>query len=313
MPRLKLAIATVYAVLAASVAASSLVTTSRAGDLAKPQLDARLLAVAVLVAAAFVTPLFSEGFKELFRQVIKRRRRGPWWLLPLAVLLQLALIISPFILLVGLMSRYAPRLPEIPKALVQPPDSAGAQQPDQSGEPNGGAIEEPSSGSAGEEVLGASSSSSWPMGAVVGVLLTLAAVVVVYAALDVWFESRGSRPEDGLADAGELELLQATREAIQEVEEGGDPRGAIVSYFLKLCRLLQEQGVAVSEEMTAREVAFAALKHFERLDPDHIERLVRLFEEARYSDHHVDERARRVALACFTAIRDSLTGEGIGG
>ena len=60
--------------------------------------------------------------------------------------------------------------------------------------------------------------------------------------------------------------------------------------------------------MTAREIALAALNSFPRLNPVPLARLVSLFEEARYSDHRVDEAMRREALACFTAIRDSLAG-----
>ncbi|MEM3944590.1 MAG: DUF4129 domain-containing protein [Thermofilaceae archaeon] len=306
MPRSRLALTAAYAVLAASIAASSLTSTAGSGGLPKLHLDSRLLPLALLVAAALVVPLFAEGFKELFKQALKRRRRGPWWLLPLAVLLQLTLIVSPLILLIGLAGRIAPRQPEAPESPLQQPDSTGAQQPDQGGEPG-------ESGEAGgsypsEEASEALPSSSWPLGAVVGVLLTLLAVVVAYAAVSAWIESRSPQPTEEQMDAGELELLEATQEAIREVEEGGDPRGAVVSYFLKLCRLLRERGVPVSEEMTAREVARAALRHFERLEPAPLERLVRLFEEARYSDHYIDEGMRRVALTCFTAIRDSLAG-----
>lgn len=275
-------------------------------------MDPRLLAVVLLTAAALVTPLFTEGFKELFRQVFKRGRRGSWWLLPLAALLQLALVVSPFILLVGIMSRYGLRQPDEPAASIEQPSPEVAQPGGDSQPAEGGG--EPISGVGdGWMVKVEPTAVNWTAWAIIVVLLTLAAVVVVYAAVDAWLEHRSSGSEGARLDTYEGMLLEATREALHEVEEGGDPRGAIVSYFLKLCKLLQEQGVDVSEDMTAREIAAVALQRFRRLNPIPLKRLVEIFEEARYSDHCVDEGMRGEALACFAAIRDSLAGGGVGG
>jgi len=312
--RWRLALALAYAMLAAALSASALTPLQGSGSRFHIAFDFRLIVVALIVATATLMPFFQEGFKELFREALYRRR-GSWKRMVLAALFQTALLIAPLILLVGLSSHLPSTIPNgtatgpVGKP-IQPASSEADSTPETGSEQSHA---QPSQQATSLEPTGAQWVSSELFLPVTLVLLSVAAVTGAFAAYEAWKDARlARRPEGGEGLAGgeevaEPELLEAARAAVKELEEGGDPRGAIVSYFLKLCRLLREKGVDAREEMTAREIAHLALERFKGLDPRPLTRLVELFEEARYSDHSVGEPMREEALACFRAIADGLS------
>lgn len=312
--RWRLALALAYAMLAAALSASALTPLQGSGSRFHIAFDFRLIVVALIVATAALMPFFQEGFKELFREALYRRR-GSWKRMVLAALFQTALLIAPLILLVGLSSHLPSTIPNgtatgpVGKP-IQPASSEADSTPETGSEQSHA---QPSQQATSLEPTGAQWVSSELFLPVTLVLLSVAAVTGAFAAYEAWKDARlARRPEGGEGLAGgeevaEPELLEAARAAVKELEEGGDPRGAIVSYFLKLCRLLREKGVDAREEMTAREIAHLALERFKGLDPRPLTKLVELFEEARYSDHSVGEPMREEALACFRAIADGLS------
>lgn len=312
--RWRLALALAYAMLAAALSASALTPLQGSGSRFHIAFDFRLIVVALIVATAALMPFFQEGFKELFREALYRRRDS-WKRMVLAALFQTALLIAPLILLVGLSSHLPSTIPNgtatgpVGKP-IQPASSEADSTPEMGSEQSHA---QPSQQATSLEPTGAQWVSSELFLPVTLVLLSVAAVTGAFAAYEAWKDARlARRPEGGEGLAGgeevaEPELLEAARAAVKELEEGGDPRGAIVSYFLKLCRLLREKGVDAREEMTAREIAHLALERFKGLDPRPLTRLVELFEEARYSDHSVGEPMREEALACFRAIADGLS------
>lgn len=312
--RWKLALALAYAMLAAALSASALTPLQGSGSRFHIAFDFRLIVVALIVATAALMPFFQEGFKELFREALYRRRDS-WKRMVLAALFQTALLIVPLILLVGLSSHLPSTIPNSTATgpvgkPIQPASSEADSTPETGSEQSHA---QPSQQATSLEPTGAQWVSSELFLPVTLVLLSVAAVTGAFAAYEAWKDARlARRPEGGEGLAGgeevaEPELLEAARAAVKELEEGGDPRGAIVSYFLKLCRLLREKGVDAREEMTAREIAHLALERFKGLDPRPLTRLVELFEEARYSDHSVGEPMKEEALACFRAIADGLS------
>jgi hypothetical protein len=312
--RWRLALTLAYAILAAALSASALAPLQASGSRLHIAFDFRLIVVALIVVIAALMPFFQEGFKELFREALYRRK-GSWKRMALAALFQTVLLIAPLILLMGLSSRLPPTIPNGTAAGPvgqpgQPASSEAGSTPERGSEQSPAA---PNQQATSLEPTGAQWASSGLFLPVTLVLLSVAAVTGAFAAYEAWKDARlARRPEggEGLAVAEEVaepELLEAARAAVKELEEGGDPRGAIVSYFLKLCRLLRENGVDAREEMTAREIAHLALERFKGLDPRPLTRLVELFEEARYSDHRVDEAMRAEALACFRAIADGFS------
>jgi len=306
--RWRLALALAYAALAAVLGASALVPLQGSSQPPPLKLEAQLILIAAIVATAALMPLLQEGFKELLRQVLARRRS--WKLTMLVALFQTALLVAPILLLTALLSSYrAPGFVANNTAMApgfRPAGEAGGVR----GEATEPARREPSQQAAVPGPAGERQSAGELFLSAAALVLSVTAATAAYAAYEAWKEARLARVKPGETAAGGLaepELLEAARAAMKELEEGGDPRGAIVSYFLKLCRLLRERGVEVGEEMTAREVAQLALEKFKGLDPAPLAKLVRLFEEARYSDHRIDEAMREEALACFRAIADGLS------
>jgi len=303
-------LALAYATLAAALSASALVPLHGSGSPSPPALDAQLIWIALIVITAALMPLFQEGFKELLRQALAHRRS--WKLTLLAALFQTTLLLAPlFLLVVLLSSRPLPFVVNSTRAPLVPPfQPAAGGASGAEGEGTEPAQREPSQQAAVPGPAGEQWSSERLFLSAAAILLSVTAATTAYAAYEAWKEARVARVglgETAAEGVVESELLEAAMAAVRELEEGGDPRGAIVSYFLKLCRLLRERGVEVGEEMTAREVARLALEKFRGLDPTPLARLVRLFEEARYSDHRVDEAMREEALACFRAIADGLS------
>ena len=311
--RWRLALTLAYAILAAALSASALAPLQGSGSRFHIAFDFRLIVVALIVLITALMPFFQEGFKELVREALYRRR-GSWKRMVLAALFQTALLIAPLIFLMGLSSRLPPAIPNGtatgPVGQTGQPASSEVGSTPETGSEQSPA--QPSQQATSLEPTGAQWVSSGLFLPVTLVLLSVAAVTGAFAAYEAWKDARLARRSEwgespaGAEEVSEPELLEAARAAVKELEEGGDPRGAIVSYFLKLCRLLREKGVDAREEMTAREIAHLALERFKGLDPRPLTRLVALFEEARYSDHSVDESMREEALACFRAIADGF-------
>ncbi len=311
--RWRLALTLAYAILAAALSASALAPLQGSGSRFHIAFDFRLIVVALIVVITALMPFFQEGFKELVREALYRRR-GSWKRMVLAALFQTALLIAPLIFLMGLSSRLPPAIPNGtatgPVGQTSQPASSEVGSTPETGSEQSPA--QPSQQATSLEPTGAQWVSSGLFLPVTLVLLSVAAVTGAFAAYEAWKDARLARRSEwgespaGAEEVSEPELLEAARAAVKELEEGGDPRGAIVSYFLKLCRLLREKGVDAREEMTAREIAHLALERFKGLDPRPLTRLVALFEEARYSDHSVDESMREEALACFRAIADGF-------
>ena len=135
--------------------------------------------------------------------------------------------------------------------------------------------------------------------------LLLFSGLVSLAVLTIRALGSSSRP---VVEEGEYreEVLEATRETLQAISEGGDPRSAIIYYFAQLCSLLKRKGVNINDGFTAREVARHTLETWPFIPAKPLNRLVKLFEEARYSQHVIPEEYRREALECLDGISTSL-------
>ncbi|MCS7105126.1 MAG: DUF4129 domain-containing protein [Thermofilaceae archaeon] len=312
--RRKLASALAYAVLAAAISATSLSPPQPLHSTVGVSVNARLLVIVLTAVVAALTPFLQTGLKELFRQALTHGKKKLWRQALLAALFQVAIIGLPLLLIIALGSRVEPVTNHGNATSVSGPYSSG--EPLQQGSSSDGG--EPSSSRSDSQLPSeASQPEQWVVGeglvlAAAGVLIAVTAVTAAYSVYDAWREVRANRSREQVVSPEEEELLKATSEAIREVEEGADPRGAIVNYFLKLCKLLEEQGVSVSEELTAREVAQVALQKFKRLEPEPLLTLVHLFEEARYSSHIVSEVMRDKALESFKSIQDQLKGVSFG-
>jgi len=130
-------------------------------------------------------------------------------------------------------------------------------------------------------------------GLVFWVSVGLAAAVIAGG----WFVWRRLRPKPSPLQ----QLAQEAQAAIEELRAGGDWKNAVIRCYFEMSRALNDwQGIRRQRDMTPREFE----KRLEQtgLPAEHIQRLTRLFEEARYSPKSPTEREEREAIACLTAI-----------
>lgn len=98
---------------------------------------------------------------------------------------------------------------------------------------------------------------------------------------------------------------QLVRRAMDELELGGDVRGAILQCFQQFCALLAGKGIADQEALTPRELSLLAVERL-RVSTAEADALTSLFEVARYSDHRLGEADRERALGSLERIRAAL-------
>jgi len=101
------------------------------------------------------------------------------------------------------------------------------------------------------------------------------------------------------------EASQAVQETIAELELGGDVRSAILACFQRFCRLLGTRGITEQGALTPRELERLAVDRL-RVAPEASATLTSLFEEARYSEHALQEADRTRAIDSLTGIRAAL-------
>lgn len=298
-----------YAVLAAALSMSSLYFKTSVTPWELNPGFIQLLMVAIIAIAAAMLPFLQEGFKVVFREAMSRGRKI-WKQALIAALLQTLLLMIPFILLIAIpwqtivkqLPSNSSLAPQLTGAHEEPPMPFTTETQRSGSEPRleESRIQEGSEPSITEHALTFA----------IATLLASLAATVAYSAYAVLRETKLPRSVE--ESAGTMEdsqaLLAATEKAIIDVGGGVDPRWAVVSYFLKLCRVLEEKGIKVHDDMTAREIARLTLESFPSLRKYPLEKLVEMFEKARYSSHEVSERMREEALKCFIELREGLAG-----
>lgn len=132
------------------------------------------------------------------------------------------------------------------------------------------------------------------------IVWTINILLALLIVLLIWFLWRKLRPRPEEDDA-QLQVSQQARAALSELEEGGDLRDVILRCYAQMSTILHEKGnVQRHSAMTARDFE----DHLSRLgfDSEHISRLTRLFETARYSPDTPGPEAEAEAIACLTSI-----------
>jgi len=158
---------------------------------------------------------------------------------------------------------------------------------------------------------GAVNGTGWPAaaGAPLGLflgLMVLAAIVILVALLrrggslvEIETEPPG---DDTVARHAAAEVVQ---DAIEELEVGGDVRSVILACFRRFCELLGARGITEQGALTPRELERLAVERLHvSLEASGI--LTSLFEEARYSEHPLEEANRQRAIESLAGIRVAL-------
>lgn len=105
--------------------------------------------------------------------------------------------------------------------------------------------------------------------------------------------------------AKDEDLKESIGKMIGELRFSDDIRGAIMKAYYDLSNMLRKHGIIEEEYLTPREFEHICMKKI-KMDIKPFETLVNLFEEARYSNHPLDETQRKIAIEALESIRNAL-------
>lgn len=149
----------------------------------------------------------------------------------------------------------------------------------------------------GERVDGSDPDFRWE------VVVGLVALVAIVASLTVLRRCRSERAEMEVnAPAGVLGIVEL---ALDDLLLEPDPRRAVILAFGRFEQMLAARRVARQPHETALEYVGRILREHRLRGPD-VERLVDLFQLAKFSPRRIDGTMRDEAIACLRRIRDEL-------
>jgi hypothetical protein len=139
-------------------------------------------------------------------------------------------------------------------------------------------------------------------------LILLATILAVSIAVYLKFNRRWSTTDN---DNWTKEMrgqmgIEVVERAIEELYRGDDFRSVIIRMYQQMCLLTSEKEKSFEKYMTPREFAEMAIRQM-RWPEIPVRELTSLFEEARYSDHLIDESRKDRAVRCLEDIRDALS------
>lgn len=106
-------------------------------------------------------------------------------------------------------------------------------------------------------------------------------------------------------EAAKRDALGVVQKTVTTLKLNGDYREAILICYRQMCQVLSNYGFNIGLQETAREFS-EDISHKLELGSDAIRGLTFLFEEARYSDHQIDDTKREVALNQLETLEHSL-------
>lgn len=140
---------------------------------------------------------------------------------------------------------------------------------------------------------------AWIPVLVVVVLATVAGAAYLVAGR----RGRAARASDETALAERLaDVLDDT---LDDLRAEPDPRRAVVAAFARLERALAAVGMPRAGAETADEYVTRVLERLE-VDPGAVGRLTRLFAQAKFSQHEIDDSMKEAAIDAFEQVRDEL-------
>ncbi|MGH3198543.1 MAG: DUF4129 domain-containing protein [Streptosporangiaceae bacterium] len=134
------------------------------------------------------------------------------------------------------------------------------------------------------------------------------AAVVAAAAVILAVRRRLRRAGDGRAQAVPRWLPAAIEESLAEIEREADPRRAVIRAYVGMERALARHGLGRRPFETPQEYLARALVAI-RVSRPAGERLTRLFQRARFSEHPIEAQMKQDAIAALAAVRDELAGD----
>jgi sulfite exporter TauE/SafE len=104
------------------------------------------------------------------------------------------------------------------------------------------------------------------------------------------------------------EVARTIQRTIDELGSGSDTRTTVIRCYTDMCRVIAKHGVKEEEHLTPREFQKLALDTLP-VPEEQMEALVNVFEEARYSQHILDNEASKRAVDALEAVKSKLVVE----
>jgi hypothetical protein len=146
-------------------------------------------------------------------------------------------------------------------------------------------------------------------GMVPGIFVFIFLAILLVSSLAVYFRYMRSpslaRYKSAAAMTGSEKGVGLVEKAVEELYRGDDFGGVIIRMYQQMCRLLRDEERSGHEFLTPREFAVLATQKF-GWPEDPVNELTLLFEEARYSDHRIDEHKKERATKCLEGVRNSI-------
>jgi hypothetical protein len=101
------------------------------------------------------------------------------------------------------------------------------------------------------------------------------------------------------------EALQVVKQALASLKETGKYHETILECYRHMCKILSDEGFVIAPMQTAREFASDVSGKLS-LGRDFVTGLTFLFEEARYSDHPIDDEKRKLAVNELQSLQRAL-------
>ena len=101
------------------------------------------------------------------------------------------------------------------------------------------------------------------------------------------------------------ETLKVVQRATRDLKMSGDYGETILNCYRQMCRVLANHGFSIASHETATEFSNSVSAKL-GLGGDSMRGLTLLFEEARYSNHQIDDKKRAAALTQLESIERSL-------
>jgi hypothetical protein len=134
----------------------------------------------------------------------------------------------------------------------------------------------------------------WPLA--IGIAVLVAGIVIVLVVLD----RRRSRPAERSLE--ELErLVRALDDAIEDLRREPDPRRAVVAAYARMEQALSYHGLPRKPWEAPYEYLARVGRELDAEEP--VAALTELFEEAKFSEHAVDEAMRGRAIDALVSVR----------
>lgn len=174
-------------------------------------------------------------------------------------------------------------------------------RPQPSGQRQSGTVPHAKGRSASEQT--AASLAPWIIGGVL-VVIVLLMIAVLILRRRRYGDLESELPGDELG-VRRSELREAIEDSLEEIEREPDSRKAVIRAYAGMERTLAERGLGRRRHEAPVEYltrAFAAIQ----MSKGAGERLTRLFERARFSEHEIGLETKREAIAALTEVRDEL-------